>query len=160
LIFLQAKAIVRTVFNANTAVLADNRRSVLARKENGVHHAGIGAFPAPNAFFFVKDNAAARSILKRAGRTDNGAGAFVVAGQTVNSDKPAGFKPSERSHLDRAFIVGVALPISARANALARKTADALVHIIRFKNLAHRQPPPKVAPQRAYLTIARVFPDC
>jgi len=62
---------------------AYNGKGILSGEVNGRYNTGFGAFPAFNAFFLIMDNTAAFSVCQRARRTGNGAGPFIVTGQTM-----------------------------------------------------------------------------
>jgi len=132
---------VRAVFDADPAVLADDRRGVLAREMDGLDDARVGALPALDALLLVEPNAPALPFGECAGGTDCRAVAFVGAGQAVNREKHTRCKTAQGAYFYGAFAIRIAFVVYAGADALAGETADALVHVIRFQDFAHADNP-------------------
>ena len=95
----------RTVFYANSAVFADNRRRVVVGKIDGLDDAGFGAFFTMNALFFVQYYAAAGSFRERACRAGVQASNIPGTRKAMRREKLAGYT-AERAYFDGAFIVG------------------------------------------------------
>jgi len=121
----------RAVSYAESAVPAYDRQGVFSGKMDSVYNTGFGAFSAPDAFFFIMDDASAGPFRQRAGRAGNGACPFVFAGQAMYRKKFGG-QAAHRTHFNGAFGIGIAFMVYAGAHSLACEAAYTFVHMVRF----------------------------
>jgi len=114
----------------NAAMMANHRQALVSVIANGVEHTLALTAAAPNTLGLIQNHTAALSGLERIGRANLGA-LGLAAGMTDYRDK-APRKPSASPYANTAFLQRVVLPINSRANQHARKTANALAHLVCF----------------------------
>jgi len=106
---------------------ANDRFMQIIVPEDRLHDAGLLTTMAANAQLRLQKHTAALTLDQGTARTGLHAGR-VVAGNADNRDEAAGHA-APGPDLDRAFGIGMILPIDNRANIHACETANAFVHL-------------------------------